>query len=100
MAVNLYSAAICHGLLPLVSVATRSACWPLSKKIQRRHQRPSLQPTSADRLERLRALVAHAHASVPFYRDRLDALNLKPESFVSPAAFRQLPPTTKADIAA
>jgi phenylacetate-CoA ligase len=97
---NLYSAAVCHGLLPLVSVATRSAFWPLSKKIQRRHVRPSLHPTSADTLERLRGLVTHAYSSVPFYRNRMDALELKPESFVSLDDFRALPPTTKADIAA
>jgi phenylacetate-CoA ligase len=97
---NLYSAVVCYALLPWVSLTTRSSFWPLHKQIKRRHLRPSLQPTSDDTLARLRELVTHAYQSVPFYRSRLDALHLAPESLDTLEAFRQLPPTTKSDVAA
>ena len=97
---NLYSAAICHGLLPLVSAATRSEFWPLSNRIRQRHLSPSLHPSPDDTLGRLRELVAHAYETVPFYRHRLDALNLTPDALTSIDAFRKLSPTTKADVAA
>ena len=97
---NLYSRIICTGVLPLVSVATRSSFWSLYKGIHRRHTEAALHPSPAETLASLQGLVAHAYDSVPFYRRRMDALGLTPHSLVDLDALRRLPPTTKADIAA
>ncbi len=48
--------------------------------------------------ERLRATVAAAHASVPYYRTRLDAAGVRPAAFAGLAELGRLPFTTKADL--
>lgn len=51
-----------------------------------------------DVTRRLRAICAHARATVPFYRERFDAAGVDPAADDLPAALRALPPTTKADL--
>jgi phenylacetate-CoA ligase len=50
--------------------------------------------------ERLRAVVAHAYATVPFYRKRFDALKLTPQDIHTGADLPKLPLLTRADIRA
>jgi phenylacetate-CoA ligase len=47
---------------------------------------------------RIKAQVRHAYATVPFYRERLDSLSIKPESIKDFESFRRLPLLTKDDI--
>jgi len=49
-------------------------------------------------LERLEATLSRVHRSVPFYRQRFDALGFDPESLRDPADLRRLPFTTKDDL--
>ena len=51
-------------------------------------------------LQRLRWTLRHAYENVPFYRRRMDACGLHPQSVRSADDLRSLPPTTKHDIAA
>jgi phenylacetate-coenzyme A ligase PaaK-like adenylate-forming protein len=53
----------------------------------------------AHRLARLRALLGHARATVPFYEERLRAAGVRPEHLTELAALRALPPLTKRDLA-
>jgi phenylacetate-coenzyme A ligase PaaK-like adenylate-forming protein len=50
--------------------------------------------------EKLRALVAHAYRTVPFYRDRFAAAGVGPEDLRTPEDLRAIPVTTKADLQA
>ncbi len=50
--------------------------------------------------ERISALVAHAHATVPFYRERMDALHLAPADVRSVADLPKLPIISRADVIA
>lgn len=50
--------------------------------------------------ERLREIVAHAYATVPYYRERWDRLKLKPADIRGQADLPKLPLLTKADIKA
>jgi phenylacetate-CoA ligase len=47
---------------------------------------------------RLRALIAHAWHTVPFYRARMAAENLSPEKILAARDFRDLPVLTRADL--
>ena len=47
---------------------------------------------------RLRRLLAHAYETVPFYRDRFDALGLTPRDIRSPEDFARLPALTKQEL--
>jgi phenylacetate-CoA ligase len=49
-------------------------------------------------LERLRRLLAHAYANVPFYRRRLDDVGLHPDRIQIPEDYRHIPVLTKGDI--
>jgi phenylacetate-CoA ligase len=49
---------------------------------------------------RLRAIVAHAHATVPLYRERFDATGIKPADVRSLADLAQLPVLTRAELEA
>lgn len=97
---NIYSGVICGGVLPWVSVATRSNFWPLYKEILRRHTGAWSERPTGEVGEKLRTLLVHAYDSVSFYRQRMDTLGLKPHAWRTLEDFRQLPPTTKADLAA
>lgn len=50
--------------------------------------------------ERLRALIRHAHATVPYYRDRMRELGLTPEDIRGRADLPKLPVLTKEDVRA
>src|SRR5947209_16669596 len=47
-----------------------------------------------------RAIVRHAYATVPFYRDRFDAAGLHPQDLRCFEDYQQVPVLTKADIRA
>jgi phenylacetate-CoA ligase len=49
---------------------------------------------------RLRAIVAHAHATVPLYRERFDAAGIKPADVRSLADLAHLPVLTRAELEA
>ena len=49
---------------------------------------------------RVRAMVAHAYATVPFYRDAMRARGLSPRDFATAADLEKLPLVTGADLAA
>lgn len=60
---------------------------------------------SRERLEalqsrRVRAMAAHAYATVPFYRDAMQARGLTPRDFASAADLAKLPLVTGAEVAA
>jgi phenylacetate-CoA ligase len=48
--------------------------------------------------KRLGALLRHAHATVPLYRERLDAAGIDPEEPLTPQAWQALPHLTRRDI--
>jgi phenylacetate-CoA ligase len=47
---------------------------------------------------RLKAMVRHAYAQVPYYRDLFDTARVRPEEITSPGDLHKLPVTTKKDI--
>ncbi|MFQ5520696.1 MAG: phenylacetate--CoA ligase, partial [Candidatus Methylomirabilia bacterium] len=49
-------------------------------------------------LERLREVVRRVYQRVPFYRERLDAAGIRPESIRSLEDLRRLPITEKTDL--
>ena len=49
-------------------------------------------------LEKLRKLLAHAYAQVPFYRKRMDESGFDPKSVVSLKDLEKLPPLTREDL--
>ncbi len=52
----------------------------------------------ADRLVRVRRLLVHAHATVPFWRARMDAAGFRPAGFGRIEDLAVLPPLTRADV--
>jgi phenylacetate-CoA ligase len=96
---DLYSQVVRHCALPWVALTTRSSFWSRYRQLRNRRlklQQPSEHEVCGD----LRDLLAHAHAHVPFYRERMDALGFRPSDVESLEDLRRLPPTTKADVAA
>lgn len=94
---SLHSRLVRHVLRPLVA-------WRRGESAQLRYEREfdQSQWLRADELRdlqlgRLRALLRHAHASCPFYRERLDAAGIDPESCTL-EGLRRLPVTEKSDI--
>lgn len=53
----------------------------------------------ARRLEMLRRLLVHAHATVPHYRERFDAVGFRPEALRDLDGLRALPRLTRAELA-
>ena len=53
---------------------------------------------AAHQARQLRVVAQHAYATVPFYRERFDALNLKPADVGSTENWLQLPLLTRRDI--
>lgn len=53
----------------------------------------------ARRLVLLRRLLAHAHATVPWYRERMDAVGFRPEAVRSMEDLRRLPRLHRRDVA-
>ena len=51
-------------------------------------------------IPQLGLLLAHAYATTPFYRQRLDAAGLPPEAITGPDTWRQIPLLTRGDIQA
>ena len=49
-------------------------------------------------LERLKHIVSHAYNSVKFYRDKFDAIGLKPEHITTLKDIEKIPFTTKDDL--
>src|SRR4030095_2319571 len=92
---NLYSGVIRHGVLPCVSLATRSEFWSLYKDLQRRESQPRRSAPS-DVLQRVSSLLAHAYESVPFYRARMQAAGLTPDAPITLDDLRPLAATTQA----
>lgn len=60
----------------------------------------SLEELHAYQDERLRAIVSHAYATVPFYRRRFDERRLKPDDIRTGADLHKLPLLTRDDIRA
>ncbi len=52
----------------------------------------------ADRLARVRRLLVHAHATVPFWRERMDAAGFRPSELARVEDLAVLPPLTRADV--
>jgi len=90
----------CRCALPLVSVATDSRFWPLYRELHRRHTEMGVSPSSAETLERLRALVGHAYETVPMHRERLQATGVTPDCIRDLDAFRAIPSLGKTELAA
>jgi phenylacetate-CoA ligase len=61
-----------------------------------------LQPTDVRKLQetKLRAIVQHAYRHVPFYRERLDSLGIRPEEIQSIEDLQKLPILDKKTVAA
>jgi len=64
---------------------------------------PGALPASVDELRsrqivRLRATLRHVYANVPFYRDMLDAADLRPDDFYELSDLAKLPLTSKDDL--
>jgi len=57
-------------------------------------------PMRARRLRELRALLVHAHATVPWYREQMDAVAFDPAAFASLDDLRRLPRLTRQALAA
>jgi phenylacetate-CoA ligase len=66
----------------------------------RRSQYDAPQPIRARQWAAVRAIVRHAYATVPFYRDRFDAAGLHPQDLRCFEHYQQVPLLTKADIRA
>src|SRR5262249_33489808 len=91
---------VCSLALPWVSVLTRSRFWQFYQRLRNDNGRLLYAPPEDVHLSNLRSLLAHAYNSVPFYRERIQAVRLDPDTFSSSDDLRRLPPTTKADIIA
>jgi phenylacetate-CoA ligase len=94
----LYPLLVRHLLTPLV-------LWRRGDLRQRRYERQFARtqflPLGALhelQWRRLRALLAHAHARCPFYRERFDALGARPQDIRGPDDLRKLPPLEKRDL--
>lgn len=96
---DLYSLLIRTAVLPPVSLLTKSDFWRIYRHFQKN---PSLlyDPSSDDLWCKLKDVISHAYEHVPFYRERMETLGVVPSSLKSFEDFRQIPPTTKADITA
>jgi phenylacetate-CoA ligase len=96
---DFYSLFIRSAVLPAVSLLTKSDFWRIYRQFQKN---PSLlyDPSPDDLWRKLQGVIAHAYEHVPFYRERMDTLGVVPSSLKGFEDFRQLPPTTKADITA
>ncbi len=96
--------------MPIYQRIVRDVLQPLSLwragetaqlRYRRELERTQFLPAEAVRelqLGRLRALLEHAYARCPFYRDRFDAAGLRPEDVRSLEDLRALPPLEKRDI--
>jgi phenylacetate-CoA ligase len=96
---DLYSQVVQRCALPWVSLTTRSSFWSRYRELRDRRLRLQ-QPTPDELCDHLRKLLIHAHAHVPFYRERMNALGFNPSAVRSLDDLHRLPPTTKADVAA
>lgn len=68
------------------------------RELLARTERYTLEELRAYQDERLRVVIAHAYATVPYYRERWGALRLKPSDIRSQADLHKLPLLTKNDI--
>jgi phenylacetate-CoA ligase len=66
--------------------------WNKEAECMSEHDRESLQ------LERLKSAVKNAYENVPYYRKRLDGMNIKPDDIQSLKDIEKLPFTTKDDL--
>ncbi len=96
---NLYSLLIRSVFLPLISVCTHSDFWRIYQRFQKNRDQ-LYAPAPEESWARLKDMITHAYAHVPFYKERMERLGLTPASFTNFDDFRRLPPTTKADISA
>jgi phenylacetate-CoA ligase len=94
----LYPSLVRHALMPL-------ALWRRGDLAQLRYQREfeRTQFLSADELRqlqwrRLRALLAHAYARCPFYRERFERAGARPDDLRGLEGLRALPPLTKQEV--
>jgi phenylacetate-CoA ligase len=70
-------------------------------KLQRELERSQWWPTEqvvAEQFDKLRALLAHAAETVPFYRERLRTAGIDPVYAIEPEAFVRLPLLTRRDV--
>ncbi len=73
----------------------------IAQQIEREFERDqwlSPEEVQAVAWRKLKALLDHAYARVPFYRHRFDALGLTPSDIRTPEDYRQLPLLTKDEI--
>ena len=99
MSVNLYSLLMERLAFPSLGLFTHSRFASLYREYRAAPQSDII-GTQHDALPQLRELLQHAYENVPFYRKRIDASDIRPETLRSVAELSQLPPTTKRDISA
>jgi len=85
--------------LPLVGVFTQSRFFNLYRSF-REHPEELFCPASEKRLAALRAILQHAYQTVPFYRERMDAIGFSPADLKTEDDLCHLPALRKCDIAA
>jgi phenylacetate-CoA ligase len=66
----------------------------------RRADNASPEAVRSQQWEAVRSQLHHAYATVPFYRQRMEAVGLRPDDVRGPDDYRRLPVLTKADIRA
>lgn len=93
----------------MTNILVNRVLFPLIEAVERRHFRSTLdwylhcqylpyEELKARQEEKLRQLIRHAYLNVPFYRDKLDALGLKPGDICTIEDLSRLPITTKLEI--
>jgi phenylacetate-CoA ligase len=80
--------------LAMGKTAVEHAIWDTRHECMSRTDRQALQ------LERLKNMVGYLHKRVPFFRERLDAAKIAPDSIRSLDDVRRIPFTTKEDLRA
>ncbi len=81
-------------IMPATSVLTPHKAW----RYYRQYAKGDFDPPEkreARVLEKLKAIVAHAYEQTDLYREKLDAIGMKPADVQSFEDFRRIPPTTK-----
>jgi len=86
-----------HLVKPSAAYFTGNQAYHYAPAIRARLEQPR-QALEADRLARVRDLLVHAHATVPFYRARMDAVGFRPSTLVRIEDLAVLPPLSKADV--
>lgn len=92
-----------HGTLIRTAIGPLWAKWERSSylrhyRVLKKTQFDSPEVVRARQWERIKSLLHHAYATVPFYRERFDQKGIRPGDIRDFADYRRLPVLTKADI--